>query len=151
MDCKLIKVNLPDYAEGNTSEELRIEIGKHLISCNECRSYSKTVLDFIKLVDTEKSLTASPFLITRIEEKLKSAGEDNLIPLRFRLIKTYSYYAAIIVIALGIGVFSGKQLGTLLNKNETNVVITSESEQLKQDFYLNEIEKDDVSQVLNNQ
>jgi len=151
MDCKLVKVNLLDYAEGNTSEGLRIEIERHLGSCNGCLSYSKTVLDFIKLVNAEKSLTATPFLITRIEEKLKSSAEENSIPLHSRLIRTYYYYAAIIVIALGIGVFSGEQLGTLLNKNETNIVITSESEQLKQDFYLNEIEKDDVSQVLNNQ
>ncbi len=151
MDCKLVKVNLLDYAEGNTSEDLRIEIRSHLNSCGDCQSYSKTVLDFIKVVSDEKSLTASPFLITRIEEKLKSSGEKKLIPLHSRLIRTYYYYAAIILIALGIGVFSGKQLGTLLNKDETSVVITSESEQLKQDFYLNEIEKDDVSQVLNNQ
>jgi len=151
MDCKLVKMNLLDYAEGNTSEDLKIEIGRHLSSCNECLSYSKTVLDFVNVVNIEKSLTASPFLITRIEAKLKSSGEDNIIPVHSRLIRTYYYYAAIIIIALGVGVFSGKQLGTLLNKNETNVVITSESEQLKQDFYLNEIEKDDVSQVLNNQ
>ena len=151
MDCQLVKISLPDYIEGNVSADLKKEIQKHLDSCAECQSYSETVVDFLKALDTEKSIRVNPFLINRIEAKLHSNGAEQILPLRSRLIRTYSYYAAVIVIALGIGVYSGKQLGNMLNTNDKSVVITSESDQLKQDFYLNEIEKDDVSQVLNNQ
>jgi predicted anti-sigma-YlaC factor YlaD len=151
MDCQLVKTNLMDYAEGKASDSLRIEISRHLESCTSCRSYSQTVIDFVKQVNIEKSMQVSPFLYTRIEENLKKSGAVRVLSLQARFIRSYYYYAAVIVIALGIGIFSGKQLGTLLNKGESTVVITSESEQLKQDFYLNEIEKDDVSQVLNNQ
>ena len=151
MDCKQVKDNMLDYAEGKTSAEISAEISIHLDSCKECQSYSRTVIDFVKLVSAEKSDAVNPFLITRIEQRLKETEERNVIPLRSKWVRSYYYYAAVIVIALGIGVFSGKQLGSLLNSNDPPVVITSESEQLKQDFYLNEIEKDDVSQVLNNQ
>jgi predicted anti-sigma-YlaC factor YlaD len=151
MNCQLVKDNLLDFADGKLSADLRNTINEHLYSCAECRSYSKWVLEFIKAINIEKSVVANPFLFTRIEEKIRSSKEEHSINFRTRFLRSYYYYAAVIIIALSIGVFSGKQLGTLLNKNVNNTVITSETEQLKQDFYLNELEKDDVSQVLNNQ
>jgi hypothetical protein len=151
MDCRFVKNIMLDYAEGKVSADLNNEISRHLHSCPGCLGYSKLVLGFIQAVDQEKALAVNPFLFTRIEARLKSDKETPIIPLHTRFLRTYYYYAAVILIALTIGVFTGKQLGNLLNKNDNNTVITSETEQLKQDFYLNDIEKDDVSQVLNNQ
>jgi predicted anti-sigma-YlaC factor YlaD len=151
MDCRNVKDNMLDYAEGKTSAELRNAMSEHLNSCAGCEGYFKTVLEFLAVVEKEKAIPVNPFLITRIEAKLKSGNEIPVLSLRTRFLRSYYYYAAVIIIALTIGVFTGKQLGNLLNINQNNTVISSETEQLKQDFYLNEIEKDDVSQVLNNQ
>jgi predicted anti-sigma-YlaC factor YlaD len=151
MNCQLVKDNMLDYAEGKLSADLRNEISEHLDSCADCHSYSKLVLEFNKAVNIEKSAVVNPYLFTRIEEKIRYSKEEHSVTFRTRFLRSYYYYAAVIFIALSIGVFSGKQLGALLNKNENNTVIISETEQLKQDFYLNELEKDDVSQVLNNQ
>lgn len=151
MDCGLVKYNMLDYAEGKVPADLSKEISDHLHSCIACQGYYTFMLNFLKTIDEEKAMTVNPFLFTRIEAKLKSDKEAPIITLRTRFIRTYYYYAAVIIIALTIGLFTGKQLGNLLNKNENSTVITSETEQLKQDFYLNEIEKDDVSQLLNNQ
>jgi len=151
MDCRLVKNNMLDYAEGNLSADVRNQISDHLHSCLACQGYYKLMNEFLKAINEERAVAVNPFLFTRIESKLKSDHEAPIISLRSRFLRTYYYYAAVIIIALSIGVFTGKELGNLLNRNENNTVITSETEQLKQDFYLNDIEKDDVSQLLNNQ
>lgn len=151
MNCQLVKDNMLDYAEGKVSADLASAMSNHLQSCLSCQGYYKLVIQFNKAVDAEKAVKVNPFLFTRIEERIKASRESAVISLASRFLRTYYYYAAVIIIALTIGVFAGKQLGTMLNKNQNKVVITSETEQLKQDFYLNEIEKDDFSQVLNNQ
>jgi hypothetical protein len=150
MDCRFVKDNMLDYAEGSLSAEIIKTIGDHLHSCADCQGYHTFVLSFLKEVETEKAIAVNPFLYSRLEEKMKTLAETPIINLRSRFLKSYYYYAAVILIALTIGVFTGKQLGNLLNDNNKSV-ITSETEQLKQDFYLNDFEKDDVSQVLNNQ
>lgn len=151
MDCRQVKDNMFDYAEGKVPADLMNRITEHMHSCADCQGYYKLILTFLNKVDEEKAVLVNPFLYTRIEARLNSDKETPIITLRARFLRTYYYYAAVLIIALTIGVFAGRQLGNLLNKNENNVVITSETEQLKQDFYLNEIEKDDVSQLLNNQ
>jgi predicted anti-sigma-YlaC factor YlaD len=151
MDCRLVKENMLDYAEGKASIDFSNSIIEHLHTCDSCKSYYRVVLDFLKVIDAEKAVAVNPFLLTRIEEKIKADNETSSISIGSRILKTYYYYAAVIIIGLTIGVYTGTQLGSLLNKNENKTVITSETEQLKQDFYLNDIEKDDVSQVLNNQ
>ena len=140
-----------DYAEGKLSADVRNEISDYLHSCLACQGYYMLINEFLKTIDKERAISVNPFLFTRIESKLKSEHETPIISLRTRFLRTYYYYAAVIIIALSIGVFAGKELGNLMNRNENNTVITSETEQLKQDFYLNDIEKDDVSQLLNNQ
>jgi hypothetical protein len=151
MNCRFVKENVLDYTEGKISADLNNAISDHLLSCLGCQGYYKFVLGFLKTVDEEKAVAVNPFLFTRIEARIKSVKEAPILTLRTRFLRTYYYYAAVIIIALTIGVFTGKQLGNLLSTNENKPVITSETEQLKQDFYLNDIEKDDVSQVLNNQ
>jgi predicted anti-sigma-YlaC factor YlaD len=151
MNCQFVKDNMLDYAEGSVSDDLNTAISDHLNSCTSCQGYYKLVIGFLRAVDAEKAVTINPFLLTRIEEKMKSSKEVPVLALRTRFLRTYYSYAAVIVLTLTIGVFTGMQVGNLLNKNGNSVVITSETEQLKQDFYLNEIEKDDFSQVLNNQ
>lgn len=151
MECQLVKTHFVDYAEGKVPADLMDAIGRHLETCTDCQSYFRIVKDFNRFIESEKAMTVSPFLVTRMEEQLTHSPRKLSPTFSFRLVNTFYYYAAVVVVALGIGVFTGKQLGSMMNTKDTNVVVTSESEQLKQDFYLNEIEKDDVSQVLNNQ
>jgi hypothetical protein len=151
MNCQDVKNSMLDFAEGKVSADLGNSIQSHLNSCTECESFFKLALKFEQIIEKEKALQVNPYLYTRVQERINSLDRRHTINLKSSILRTYYYYAAVIVVALFIGVFSGKQLGNLLSTKEDNVVITSESEQLKQDFYLNEIEKDDFTQVLNNQ
>ena len=72
MNCNDVHTNLLFFFDDTISVQLRNEIEVHLTECSECVEYANFLKAEIQNLDKLKSITASPFLFTRIQGKIES-------------------------------------------------------------------------------
>lgn len=150
MNCQEVKTNMLAYLEGMLASDLTGRVRDHIESCPSCKAFHVFMQGIEHNIQEEKDLRVNPFLYTRIRERINSNRELAAHELQPSLLRRPAYYLVIVVFAVSLGLFAGKQLGNMLSKPSAAVPMVSASEQLKQEFYLQNLEKDDISQLMNN-
>lgn len=150
MNCQEVKENMLAYLEGSLGGDLPGRMKEHIETCDSCRAFQMFMLQVNLQVEDEKARRPNPFLYTRIQEKIDRKHEVPVHGYYTRLLRSPLYYAAVIIFAVSLGVFAGKQLGGLLSTPASTAPALSEQEKLKQEFYLQNLENDDISQLINN-
>lgn len=114
-----------DWSEGKLSREAQSAIESHLLKCPKCKAYFEQMSDMLDVVDRSAlpTLAADPYLPTRIaalaREKQALSRHKLLNPARQLRV---AFSTLMLVGAMGIGIFLGKDLATTTQ--------TSQSEQL---------------------
>jgi predicted anti-sigma-YlaC factor YlaD len=128
MEKRHVTKNYPDWAEGKLNARKQEQIETHLQDCPNCRRYyEKMSAVFAEKADLSALplLEADPFLPTRIkalaDERTKlsyDAQEGRQWAGTFRL----TISTMIIVAALAIGIFLGKDLATAEQYSESDLI-----------------------------
>ncbi len=150
MNCQEVNENMLAYLEGSLGGDLPGRMKDHIETCDSCKAFQVFMLQVNLQIEDEKTRVPNPFLYTRIQEKIDRKHELPVHGLYPRLLRSPLYYAAVIIFAVSLGVFAGRQLGGLMSNQASPAPVLTEQEKLKQEFYLQNLENDDISQLINN-
>lgn len=142
MKCQQIHNNLIFYSEGSLDCETKKKIDAHLSECLACSTLVSQIKNTLEVIDYEKSIEVSPFIYSRIEQKLKKEliGEkkySNLV-----VLKPVIQYVLIAAMVL-VGLFFGNIISSTLTNNY-------EKELLTEEYFFNDIEQETIEYMLIN-
>ena len=150
MNCQQIEPMLLNYLEGALDPVLAGMVKVHVDSCASCRKAFDIIVKAESHIQQEKALRVNPFLFTRIQARLNE--EPKPVPgiLQPVILRRPLYYVTVVLVAVSIGILAGRQLSNLITFAPASGTSVSESDEWKQEFYLQNLEKEDISQLMNN-
>lgn len=114
--CKNYENFAWDYFEMPSGNAFRTEIENHLTSCERCRLKFEKTASVLQHIGFQKSMTASPEISALIIEKIKQK-QHGKIRILYSLKSIAA--AAVIVIMVGAGIFSGRFVaGKMVSANK---------------------------------
>lgn len=133
MKCEEVELKMVDYLDGNLETGERLEIEKHLETCERCLDELKESQQILNLISKEELVKPDESLRINfyhmLHGEIKKAEEQKSISLKQQVIPWYSLgrYRVAAGIALLI---SGTFLGMLIHSGFTNNVASNELKQL---------------------
>ncbi|MBI9055344.1 MAG: HEAT repeat domain-containing protein [Bacteroidales bacterium] len=126
MECKNIQHTLIDFIERNISEDIKVQIEEHLLTCKTCRTEHKQLVlllnDMNDIEDEKPAENLKLDFYSMLEnEKLNiqsTPKTENLYIVKYSW--KYIKYAATIIIILGIGFVLGQNF-QLKNQNNSEI------------------------------
>lgn len=115
-DCKNYEHLAWDYFEMPSGNAFRNEIENHLKTCENCRLKFEKTASVLQLIGFQKNMAASPEISALIIEKIKQK-QHGKIRILYSLKSIAA--AAVIVIMVGAGIFSGRFVaGKMVSANK---------------------------------
>jgi anti-sigma factor RsiW len=148
MHCTHFHENLFAYHEGSLSDEMHQSLKDHLSSCDACVRLSAEFENLSNLIDKERVSEPSPFVKTRILQRIESEfehPETRKIPVFVRILQP-----ALIASALLAGILLGSYSAKTGHASDDQLLSkTDHIEFLKTDLYISEMMDEDKILVLN--
>ncbi len=125
---KHVKQNYLDWAEGRLSPAQRGKIAGHLKHCRECQTYFQRLDNLFKAPPAAPlpELESDPFLPQRIKALASQAREKPTDPSpgRLALLSGWQmvFSAALLFLAISLGVFLGKGLSPVYQVSDEEIV-----------------------------
>jgi hypothetical protein len=110
MNCQLCQKELDAYHKGTLPEGIRIQVETHLGECKACAESFQLVSLANKVMDAEKEIKSSPFLVTRIMagiEKLEQNQANYQYTPSFKSILKPALISVSFAAAIFIGILAG--------------------------------------------
>lgn len=156
MNCKNIQNLMIDFIEGNISEDLKVQIEEHLLTCKDCRTEHKQthqLLDDLSLLEDEapNSRLKDDFYIMLEEEKEllnQSVAEDNNTPVQHNTNWNFLKYAASAIILLGFGFMLGRNIQIQTRQNSEIAALRTELYSMQQTASMASLTQPTASQRL---
>jgi hypothetical protein len=149
MHCTHFHENLFAYHEGSLPDEIHQSLKDHLSSCDACVQLNSEFKILSDLIDDEKASEPSPFVKTRILQRIESEfehPETRKIPVFVRILQP-AMVAFALLAGILIGSYSAKTGNASADQLNNNA---DQIEFLKSDLYISEIMDEDKILVLNN-
>lgn len=144
MKCKEIHKNLIFYIDGDLSSKKNKEIEEHLLSCAKCSKLYNEIKSTISVIENEKNIETSPFLYTRIKQRLDDINE-NSTKMVFVTQPKKILQPALITFIIALGIFFGVTIGNSFPIQNNNIADT-QSEQ----YLINDLQQEHVEYFLLN-
>jgi predicted anti-sigma-YlaC factor YlaD len=112
MKCKDVQQRLIFYLEKSLRENEMIEISGHLKTCSSCREILAVISESYDIMASQKELSPSSFLYTRIQSKLHTEVAVNSVTTKY--IKVFQPIMVSFIIL--ISVYCGIKLGDIYKK-----------------------------------
>lgn len=109
MDCKQIEKLAWDYFEENLPPHEHEFIESHLAECASCINVFQQTELVIHLIEQQKSLESSPFISTRILNRLEGRNRPTWKP---SSILKPAWQVAVVCIVIVTGVLTGNKIST---------------------------------------
>ena len=139
MKCKEINKKLLFYQLGELPERDRHEIEEHLKGCSDCASALSKMNSIMSMIDEEKKLEPSPFLFSKIENKINNLRTENVkenaMPV-FAWHLRHVFITVSIVTGIIAGVITGNYLNIITNTGETFSKTSNITSNSTKGFYL---------------
>lgn len=147
MKCKEIQYRIPEYLEGQLSENEKKAFIRHLEQCNDCKELLAQVSHSMQYLGKKESIPYQPFYYTRLKakmEKRQEAVSAAPAPIWKRVLQPAAY-----TFFLGVGIYIGILLGSGLNSNQQEIS-QAEKEKSELDAYaesafMNEMELESLT------
>lgn len=115
MECKEIKINLPEYIDGKLNESSSTMVSEHLEHCSSCRKIHSELTSFLQFTDSFPEIEPPKGMK---EEFLEMADLEGSAIKRIISFPFWTKVAATILIVLGTfitGYFTGSKRGEVSN------------------------------------
>jgi predicted anti-sigma-YlaC factor YlaD len=139
-NCEFIQNNLFAIQENGFSEAGMALVKEHLAGCKSCEAMLQSFTSFTDLIETEKKEDFTPFLGTRILQKMElqtaAAGYSGM--LQFPRALRPLMAAALIILAVLTGFLAGKQ-----GRSITRQTAGPDLNAMKSDLFITELNDED--------
>ena len=154
MECNNIKNILIDFIEGNISEDIKVQIEEHLLTCKNCRTEHKQtrqLLDDMSILEDEvPALQLKEDFYSMLEEEKENTqhNSDEIIIHSKKTNWSFLKYAASAIILLGFGFLLGRNVQIQSKQNSEIVQLRSELYSIQQSATLASLSQPTASQRL---
>lgn len=151
MDCNKISYYLIDYIDGNLTDQLNIEVKKHISKCSNCKKEHEQTIELFNSVDTTPMVNPPQQLEEAFDKILKEEKNNNTIKKGISVTIDFRKYKAFIQIAAAILLLtSGYLIGINQNSSKSGddkiTQIQNDMFEMKQMMALNLLENESASQ-----
>jgi predicted anti-sigma-YlaC factor YlaD len=110
MNCQSCHKEFDAYREGKLSDDMRVKVEEHLLSCAECKELYALQLLVEKVVSIEKALAPEPYLLTRIMAQIENReeGVSKIMSPFKRVLRP-----VLIMTAMAAAIFAGVLVGNI--------------------------------------
>jgi hypothetical protein len=150
MNCKELKIIIPEYIENNLSDKQIKDCNDHLSLCKDCKRIYVGLKNTLDLLKPKAEIEEQAFYFTKLKQKMESKSETKeslFLKLFSQKIVQPMIYLSSLIIAVYIGILIGSSSSSTganqfsdLNNDENNYIKTYNEYQYLNDFEIETIE-----------
>ena len=122
MNCSLCQKNLSEYLDGKLPIDIQSLTEAHLDNCKQCSTLLNEMKSLYSVIEEEKGITSSPFLVTRVMASI----EQLKVPLEKASLLRRTTQTVLIAASIAIAVFVGVKSGDFYSTKPVNKSIPTE-------------------------
>ena len=148
MNCRKVQLELIGYIENSLSDSEMAQVSDHLNSCADCNRLFKEVSATYTVAEKLSKPQISPFFYGKLEQRLMSEEKSKTIVPQVALRWMPVAASFLLLIAIGTGIFVGKNLSNT-STSKIDVAATTSVEAYASDYYLTDTGEESIESLLN--